>query len=470
MRATGTVFLSLIFVALGITSSHADGFSRDSIFSKEWICISPEQKSEGPIADRRIGKIFFKSLISSKTGNQTTIKISSAEIAVDKASWSGLNLFFAFKNKTYAQKLIKFKDASTEMTIKLKFSGTVPTKIARDVYFGVNLQSDGGGAPCIKKSEYEKMLPANYQDSGSKTIADPVIQKITERIRELPSATVPREAPVIEWYLQDSSYESFQRDLMMQHQDLANVYPELYSWEIPAIAIVGDLLKWRPPSSSFSTACNEGITGLISMWKTQPHLDDRLLAATWPCDGRIIALFRPHPKVPKPNGDLMAQELGVEIQNNSILMNRDIPQGLVQSGKFAAPIWYFQGGQTALAYRTHAQVKKTLVGSFSMATVTPDCVDVPLEKLHSEQVSSGLPTNCTYTKGFAAHQVLIALYGWEAILSWYSGFDQSNNYEAAFLKTFKEPIQNFNTLVDEYWDYLNEPSKYPKLLSARLAK
>ncbi len=166
----------------------------------------------------------------------------------------------------------------------------------------------------------------------------------------------------------------------------------------------------------------------------------------------------------------MAQEIGGQIQHNAIAQNQLVSQEVVESGRFGMPTWYFQGGQTAIAYRTHAQVKKTLVGAYSMAKVTPECVKVSMSELNREQTMNVIPADCTYTKGFAAHQVLIALYGWDSITSWFGGFDASNNYEAAFLKTFKEPIQNFNLLVDEYWDYLNDQSNYPKTLSARLAK
>ncbi len=470
MRAARTFLISLIFLATGIVSAHADDFSRDSIFSKEWICLSSEVKSEGPISDKKIGEIVFQTLTTSKSGNQTTVKITGALVKVKEASWTGLNLFYAYKSKNYARKLIQFKAPSNEMAVNFKFTGTVPTKIARNVYFGVNLQKKNGGAACIKQSEYQKMLPTGSRGAGVSNSADPVIKRINKRISELPPVVEVKKSPQIDWYLENSTFEGFKRELMVQHQDLTNVYPQLYSWDIPAISIVGDLTKWRPSAANFSQACEDAITRLTDVWKRLPNLDNRVLGGTTRCDGRLLALFRPNPRDPKPNGDLMAQEIGGQIQHNAIAQNQLVSQEVVESGRFGMPTWYFQGGQTAIAYRTHAQVKKTLVGAYSMAKVTPECVKVSMSELNREQTMNVIPADCTYTKGFAAHQVLIALYGWDSITSWFGGFDASNNYEAAFLKTFKEPIQNFNLLVDEYWDYLNDQSNYPKTLSARLAK
>lgn len=470
MRALNSFIISLFLLATGFTPAHADGFSRDSIFSKEWICLSSEVKSEGPISDKKIGEIVFQTLTTSKSGNQTTVKITGALVKVKEASWTGLNLFYAYKSKNYARKLIQFKAPSNEMAVNFKFTGKVPTKIARNVYFGVNLQKKDGGAACIKQSEYQKMLPTGSPSAELSNSADPVIKKINERISELPPVVEVKKPPQIDWILQNSTYENFQRELLVQHQDLANVYPELYAWQLPAISMVGDLITWNPSTSLLSPTCSDVYKKLTNMWKGFQFLDKRLLAGTSRCDGKLIALYRPNPSNPMPNGDLMAQELGGDIQYNAIKRNKFVSQELVDSGKLAVPTWYFQGGQTAIAYRTHAQVKRTLNGAFSMAKVTPDCANSKMQDLQRERTTDEIPSNCAYTMGFAAHQVLIALYGWDAIIGWFSGFDASNDYEAAFLKTFKEPIQNFNTLVDEYWQYLKDKSNYPKNLSARLAK
>ncbi len=63
---------------------------------------------------------------------------------------------------------------------------------------------------------------------------------------------------------------------------------------------------------------------------------------------------------------------------------------------------------------------------------------------------------------------MIALYGWDATVKWFSGFSTSRDYEEAFLVAYGQPLAKFEALADDYWDYLNGKTYEGKALLTAL--
>jgi hypothetical protein len=293
---------------------------------------------------------------------------------------------------------------------------------------------------------------------------DPVIQKITSRIKEIPVNNVKVQVDPIDWVLSPKVPSSYKNSLISQNQALANRFPTLFKWKGTALVLIGDPFAWTPPEGTLSENCNRIYSQITGMWEKLPNLDRRVLAGTSYCDDHIIVIVRPDPSNPKPDEDLMAQELGGEIQENARYLNPSIAN--LGHGELVIPNWFLQGAQSAIAYQVYVGERRTLSGAPSKAFVTPDCQTIQLQKL--EKLTNGVPSNCVYTKGFASVQLMIALYGWDATTKWFSGYTDASDYQGAFKKAYGDSLASFNKLADSYWKSLVNKKYVAKDVSARL--
>lgn len=295
---------------------------------------------------------------------------------------------------------------------------------------------------------------------------DPVLAKISSRIKELPGSKANVEASAIDWIVSPKVPRGYKEALQKQHQKLANQFPTLYKWQGTAMAIIGDPFTWSLPADSLSENCLGRYEAISSAWKELPHLEQRLLAGTSYCDGHLFVVFRPDPSNPTPDPDLMAQELGGEIQENARYNNPKI--SALEHGVLVMPAWFLQGGQSALAFQLYVGEKRTLSGAPSKVVLSPECLTVNLEKL--EPTTNGKYWNCLYSKGFASVQLMIALYGWDATTKWFSGYSSDTDYKEAFKRAYGDSLSSFNKLADSYWKSLVNKQYTPRDVIARLKK
>ena len=310
------------------------------------------------------------------------------------------------------------------------------------------------------------LLVSSFPMSSFADKKDPVIQKITARINEIPINRTKIQVDPITWVLSPKVSTSYKNALISQNQSLANGFPTLFKWKGTTLILIGDPLTWTPPKGTLSENCKRIYSQISEMWGKLPNLSGRLLAGTSYCDDHIIVMVRPNPSNPIPDADLMAQELGGEVQENARYLNPSIAN--LDHGQLTIPNWFLQGSQSAIAYQAYVSERRTLSGAPNKAFITPDCLTIKLEKL--EKVIEGIPSNCVYTKGFVAVQLMIALYGWDATTRWFSGFTDKNDYQSAFKTAYGDSLSSFNKLADSYWKSLVNAKYVAKDVEARLKK
>lgn len=293
---------------------------------------------------------------------------------------------------------------------------------------------------------------------------DPVIQKITSRIKEIPVNNVKAQVDPINWVLSPKVPSSYKNALISQNQALANRFPTLFKWKGTALVLISDPFAWTPPEGTLSENCNRIYSQITGMWKKHPDLKERLLAGQSYCDDHVIVIIRPDPSNPIPDEDLMAQEFGMEIQENARYLNPSVAN--LEHGQLIIPDWYLQGGQSAIAYQVYIGERRTLSGAPNKVSITPDCLTIPLQKL--EKFTNEIPATCLYTKGFASVQLMIALYGWDATTKWFSGYTDASDYKGAFKKAYGDSLSSFNKLADSYWKSLVNKKYVAKDVAARL--
>lgn len=310
------------------------------------------------------------------------------------------------------------------------------------------------------------LLVSFFPASSFAVTTDPVIQKITARINEIPIKKSKVQVNPITWVLSPKVPISYRDALISQNQSLANQFPKLYKWKGTVLVLIGDPFTWTPAEGILSENCNRIYSQITESWRNLPNLNNRLLAGTSYCDDHIIVIVRPNPSNLIPDGDLMAQEVGGEIQENARYLNPAIAN--LDHGQLNIPNWFLQGAQSAIAYQVYVGERRTLSGAPSKVIITPECLTIQLQEL--EQMTEGIPSNCVYTKGFASVQLMIALYGWEATTKWFSGFTDPSDYQSAFKKAYGDSLASFNKLADSYWKSLVNKKYVAKDVAARLKK
>ena len=313
---------------------------------------------------------------------------------------------------------------------------------------------------------FMELLVSFFPTSSFAVTTDPVIQKITARIKEIPIKKSKVQADPITWVLSPKVPISYRAALISQNQSLANQFPTLYKWKGTVLVLIGDPFTWTPTEGILSENCNLIYSQITESWRKLPNLNNRLLAGTSYCDDHIIVIVRPNPSNPIPDGDLMAQEVGGEIQENARYLNPAIAN--LDHGQLNIPNWFLQGAQSAIAYQVYVGERRTLSGAPSKVIITPECLTIPLQEL--EKMTEGIPSNCVYTKGFVSVQLMIALYGWEATTKWFSGFTDPSDYQSAFKKAYGDSLTSFNKLADSYWKSLVNKKYVAKDVAARLKK
>jgi hypothetical protein len=293
---------------------------------------------------------------------------------------------------------------------------------------------------------------------------DPVIQKITSRIKEITVNNVKVQVDPIDWVLSPKVPSSYKNALISQNQALANRFPTLFKWKGTALVLIGDPFAWTPPVGTLSENCYRIYSQITGMWKKLPNLKERLLAGQSYCDDHVIVVIRPDPSNPIPDEDLMAQEFGMQIQENARYLNPSVAN--LEHGQLIIPDWYLQGAQSAIAYQVYIGARRTLSGAPNKVVITPDCLTIPLQKL--EKFTNEIPATCLYTKGFASVQLMIALYGWDATTKWFSGYTDASDYQGAFKKAYGDSLASFNKLADSYWKSLVNKKYVAKDVVARL--
>ena len=193
-----------------------------------------------------------------------------------------------------------------------------------------------------------------------------------------------------------------------------------------------------------------------------------------------FAKFDPAPRRDPRYTDNWEYQIGQEnggsflqIALNSGVLNGD------QSKKWyermvALPAWYEQGVQfamssVALATNMRSWRQSSLVGG----NFYSGCAQTPLSKEEFYQDSE-----CHYTGGSAATELMVALYGFDALTKWFQtvGTDttqdrttQRLNWTKTFKSTFGDPLDKFYGWVDQYSLYIDRGKPLSSELSKRLA-
>lgn len=142
------------------------------------------------------------------------------------------------------------------------------------------------------------------------------------------------------------------------------------------------------------------------------------------------------------------------------------------------PAWFEQGSQDVITSIALAvQTRKWRQASLSVGQVR-NCPGQPIEKTEFYGPESNW---CEYDLGAIASELMVALYGFDAPISWFKEIDLASNqsrettrsaWEQSFKNAYGDSLSTFYTWANAYSEYLgsNGKKKLPADLLRRLAK
>jgi hypothetical protein len=468
---TSTLLATLFLNSLTTATAN---FSVGALLNSQWTCIDPKLSSGGPISDIKVAELEFAPTTIKKDKTFTTVTFTKFKLKSSKGLFTAVALGVFTQTKTYKQSFIPIRPIDGVQ--KINFSVKVPTKEIKEIVLNITIQNPKNqkvGGSCIPTSVYTNMLPTPTPTPSPTPTAssaglkgDPVLEKIRQRLPMLETQQASENRGTINWIVGPNVPADYQKLLEQQSKDLESAFPITYQWEGPAIVIIGDVLTWPVSEIQISDQCKNFVNRMIESWKNLQNLDKRLLAGSSYCDSQSINVIRPNPSAPQPDADLMAQEIGVQIQVNSIKLNPKI--ATLRLDEIVVPNWFLQGGQSINSFIAFVYKNKNITGAIDKVYLSSECRNVLLNQMRPENSASLGITNCDYTKGFASVRLMIALYGWDATERWFSGFSSPRDYEDAFLAAYGQPLAKFEALADDYWRYLYDPKYEPKELIAAL--
>jgi hypothetical protein len=467
MRKRFSLVTSVVLATSVLISPTAAGsnFNSGALLNSQWTCIDARLSTGGSISEQKFAELDFGPTTVKRDKTFTTVTFTKFNLKTNNYFFTRVALQVFKGTKTYKQSFLTLK--SVNGVQKINFTVKVPTKEIKEIVFNVSIQSSKNpkvGGACIPNSVYNSLLPKNEPASSAE---DPVLTKIIKRLPDLPKPSGTTSQGEIRWVIAPSAPVGYKSALQAQSDDLASAFPLTYRWNKPATLIVGDLLTWTPDSAALNDECQIFVNRMKTFWKDLPNLDNRLLGGSSYCDGGSIVVIRPNPSAPNPDGDLMAQEIGIEIQANSLMSNPMTAK--LSLDELVIPNWYIQAGQSANAFIAHAIKNRSIDGAINKIYLNPECSKVLMKQMRPENKSALGDINCDFNKGFASMRLMIALYGWDATVKWFSGFTSKDDYENAFLKAFGKPLVEFETLSDEYWKFLNNAQFDAKALNEALS-
>jgi hypothetical protein len=468
MRKRFLFVTSVVLSALVLNGLTAEGsnFNTGALLNSQWTCLDARLSNSGPISEQKIAELEFAPTTVKKDKTFTTVTFTKFNLKSSKGLFTSVGLQVFNGKKTYKQSFIPLKPM--DGTQKINFSVKVPTQEIKDIVFGISIQDPKNrkiGGACIPTSLYTSMLPSPKPTSTPTAFkGDLVLEKIRQMIPMLKTDKVSENKGTINWIVGPNVPAGYKEALEEQGNDLAKAFPELYKWEGTADIIIGDILNWPVNEIKISAQCKKFVDGIIIFWKDLPYLNSRLLGGASSCDGHPIVVIRPNPSAPQPDADLMAQEIGGEIQYNAV--KRNPRTSTLSRGELVIPNWYLQGGQSANAFIAFAYKNKSLTRAIDKVVGNTECRNVSLNQMRPENKAGQAISNCDYIKGFVSVRLMIALYGWDAAEKWFSGFSSSRDYEDAFLVAYGQPLTKFEALADDYWNYLNGMAFSENLVAA----
>ena len=298
--------------------------------------------------------------------------------------------------------------------------------------------------------------------------SDPVTAKIQRRMADLPMPDRNAAVGPMRYIIENPADERWVPRLNEQFTVLAQAYPE-FTWSKQGITIMPRTEGWLVETMR-SLGCGEqaisrtrvGFYEGSPIWgKGATDCNDALGPVA------IISNLLPVDQAPYSVWDYMvAAEFTEVIRENRFAMSPQPMNGPVPMRYYnvGMPSWMREGVEPI--FYAVAQAKQSRVWSYEHPDPRKTC---GTEILRDYSAFMTDPNGCHYVLGYAANELMLALYGWDAPLLWWSSFGTQQDPYVAFKNAYGDDYETFERYTREFvrWRAYQEPMSAELL--ARLA-
>jgi len=328
---------------------------------------------------------------------------------------------------------------------------------------------------CRKKGDKKVWVkldgPTQTPDSTKaepETSSDPVTEKIQRRLGDLPMPNLNATVPPMGYITENPADEEWIPRLNIQISRLAQAYPE-FTWSQQGITIMPRTPEWLTETMR-QLGCNDEIIA-----RTVSGFNDG--SPIWgkgatDCNSSLgtLAVIANNLPVGVEPGELwdymVAAEFTEAIRENRFAMSPQPMNGPVPMRYYnvGMPSWMREGVEPAF----HSIAKAMQTREWAFEHIEPR-VTCGTEILSDYAGFTTSVDGCHYVLGYAANELMIALYGWDAPLLWWSSFGTQQDPYVAFTNAYGDDYATFERYVRELVRYRAYGEPLSDDLQARLA-
>ena len=306
------------------------------------------------------------------------------------------------------------------------------------------------------KLRWSKMTIAFPQESEAATEPeapeDPVTAKIERRMVDLPMPNTNAVSPPMRFITENPADQEWIPRLESQFLMLAQAYPE-FTWSKEGITLMPRTPEWLTETMRGLGCSDRTIARTVNGFAEGSPIWGK--GAT-DCNSNlgtlaIIANTLPIGVEPYDVWDYMvAAEFTEAIRENRFAlspqpMNGPVPMRYYNVGM---PSWMREGVEPT--FHSIAQAMQTRKWVFDHPDPRKTC-GTEILRDYAGFTTEG--DGCHYVLGYAANELMIALYGWDAPLLWWSSFGTQQDPYVAFTNAYGDDYDTFERYVREFVRY-----------------
>jgi len=310
--------------------------------------------------------------------------------------------------------------------------------------------------------------PAPAAGEQSQQTTDPVTARIERRMVDLPVPNTNVASPPMRFITENSADQQWIPRLESQFLMLAQAYPE-FTWSKEGITLMPRTPEWLTETMRGLGCSDQTIARTVNGFAEGSPIWGK--GAT-DCNSNlgtlaIIANTLPIGVEPYDVWDYMvAAEFTEAIRENRFAlspqpMNGPVPMRYYNVGM---PSWMREGVEPT--FHSIAQAMQTRKWVFDHPDPRKTC---GTEILRDYAGFTTAGDGCHYVLGYAANELMIALYGWDAPLLWWSSFGTQQDPYVAFKNAYGDDYDTFERYVREFVRYRAYGEPMSAELLARLA-
>ena len=280
--------------------------------------------------------------------------------------------------------------------------------------------------------------------------SDPVTAKLERMMADLPMPNLNAPIPPMRFVLENPDDQKFLPRLEKQFQYLAQAFPE-FTWNKMGITFIPRSQAWLTTAMREEGCAEPVIQRVVSNYPTSASVWGQGIEDCNPKFGAaaVMGLNIGNGQDPGYQWDMLVSQEFMEVQSNRFATNPLYINSLNPIGWWDVnmPSWMREGSQPAINSIAIAKQTRT----WEMIRVVPFymCGTGILR----DYAPFTTAFDCHYILGGEAVELMIALYGWDAPVAWFSNYGNQRDPYVAFKNAYGDDYDTFERFATEFFQW-----------------